>query len=233
MRRMIPPLIAGTLGTLMIVAFFVPPAQPWQATAEEWFTIVAAIAFLIGGTNLLLQHAKIVSRQQAGWGFSCVTLLAFGITSLVGLLKLGAAPSESAPQLAWSGPYQQEGTPFWWIFEYILSPITATMFSLLAFYVASAAFRAFRAKNIAATLLLGTAFIVLLSRCYAGALLTSWVPESMPGLTLPGFSGSVIMAIVTTAGQRSIMIGIALGIAAISLRIILGLDRSYLGSEQE
>jgi hypothetical protein len=39
------------------------------------------------------------------------------------------------------------------------------------------------------------------------------------------------MAIFTTAGQRAIMIGIALGTAAISLRVILGLDRSYLGTD--
>jgi hypothetical protein len=33
---------------------------------------------------------------------------------------------------------------------------------------------------------------------------------------------------VQTAGMRAIMIGIALGIVAMSLRLILGIDRSYL-----
>jgi hypothetical protein len=37
--------------------------------------------------------------------------------------------------------------------------------------------------------------------------------------------------VFTTAGNRAIMIGIALGIVATSLRVLLGLDRSYLGKE--
>ena len=39
-----------------------------------------------------------------------------------------------------------------------------------------------------------------------------------------------IMRVVNTAGNRAIMIGIALGTASVSLRILLGVDRSHLGS---
>jgi hypothetical protein len=230
---MVPAFIAGVTGALMIGAFFVPVAQSWQNVAAEWFIVVAAIAIFVGSANLLWQHLRILGRLQAGWGYSAVTLLAFAVTAFVGLFKIGAVPPADAPDHVWAGAYDQEGTPFWWIFEYLLSPITATMFALLAFYVASAAFRAFRAKNVEAGLLLGTAFIVLLARCYAGQWLTSWVPESWSALSLPGLTTSVIMPVFMTAGQRAIMIGIALGTAAISLRILLGLDRSYLGSDQE
>uniref|UniRef100_A0A7C2JZP3 Uncharacterized protein n=1 Tax=Schlesneria paludicola TaxID=360056 RepID=A0A7C2JZP3_9PLAN len=203
-----------------------------QQLAEVWFTILAAMAFLIGGTNLFLHHAKKVAQLQAGWGFSAVTLTAFVGTVVVGLLKWGVPPAEKYPNVAWSGSYQEEGSVLWWLYEYVMNPVIATMFSLLAFYVASAAYRAFRAKNTEAILLLGTAFIVLLGRTYAGTLLTSWVPDAYGALTFPGMTDSVIMAVFTTAGQRAIMIGIALGIAAISLRIILGLDRSYLGVDE-
>lgn len=232
MKRTIPAVIAGVSGTVMIIAFFIPPAQKWQQTAEIWFTILAAIAFLIGGTNLCLHHLKKVAHQQAGWGFSAVTLIAFFVTVFVGMTKWGVPAADKFPDYAWSGNYLEEGGGLWWLYEYIMSPIVATMFSLLAFYVASAAFRAFRAKNVEAMLLLATAFIVLLGRTYAGTVLTSWVPDSMSALTFPGLTG-VIMAVFTTAGQRAIMLGIALGIAAISLRIILGLDRSYLGSDKD
>lgn len=232
MKRTIPAVIAGVSGTVMIIAFFVPPAQKWQQTAEVWFTILAAIAFLIGGTNLCLHHLKKVAYQQAGWGFSAVTLIAFFVTVFVGLLKIGVSATAKYPNHPWSGSYMDEGGGIGWLYEYVMSPIIATMFSLLAFYVASAAFRAFRAKNVEAMLLLATAFIVLLGRTYAGTMLTAWVPDSMSALTFPGMTG-VIMAVFTTAGQRAIMLGIALGIAAISLRIILGLDRSYLGSDKD
>ena len=106
------------------------------------------------------------------------------------------------------------------------------MFALLAFFVASAAFRAFRAKNIEATLLLVTAFIVLLGQTYAGYLMTRGLPPSVAGLTIPGLS-QLIQDVFTTAGQRAIMIGIALGIVATALKIILGVDRSYIGSDSE
>ncbi len=132
----------------------------------------------------------------------------------------------------WSGDYREQGTPFWWIYEYLFKPLTATMFSLLAFYVASAAFRAFRAKNLEATLLLGTAFIILLGRVAAGVWLTSWMPESLSGLRIENLA-VYIMIVFNTAGNRAIMIGIALGIASTSLKVLLGIDRSYLGSSED
>ncbi len=133
---------------------------------------------------------------------------------------------------AWSGEYRDQGTPFWWIYEFLFKPLTATMFALLAFYVASAAFRAFRAKNVEASLLLGTAFIILLGRTFAGVLLTSWMPEELSGLRIENLA-VYIMQVFNTAGNRAIMIGIALGIASTSLKVLLGIDRSYLGSSED
>jgi len=129
----------------------------------------------------------------------------------------------------WSGEFNQQGSKFWWLFEYIFQPIQSMMFALLAFYVASAAFRAFRAKNVEAILLLGTAFIILLGRTYAGSLATAWLPKDSP-LRLENLSVD-IMRVFNSAGNRAIMIGIALGIASTSLKILLGIDRSHTGGK--
>jgi hypothetical protein len=59
--------------------------------------------------------------------------------------------------------------------------------------------------------------------------LTSAVPEEYSAFTFPGLT-TLIMGVVNTAGQRAIMIGIALGVAATSLKVLLGINRSYLGS---
>ncbi len=229
MKRTFPLIIAAIAGYVMVVAYFMPALQQVREDAEEWFNILAAIAMILGGASILGMHLKKVSDRRAGWGFSVVTLLGFIVTLYVGLFKVGVPPMPEYPDRSWTGEYIAQGSALWWSFEYIIFPITATMFALLAFYVASAAFRAFRAKNVEAMLLLGTAFVILLGRSYAGTLLTGWYAEAYPNLTLPGLT-DMIMGVFNTAGQRAVMIGIALGIAATSLKILLGIDRSYLGS---
>ena len=132
----------------------------------------------------------------------------------------------------WSGEYSAQGHPFWWLYEYVFKPLQATTFAMLAFYVASAAFRAFRAKNVEAILLLGTAFIILLGRTFAGVFMTAWLPDWASGLKIENLS-VYIMQVFNTAGGRAIMIGIALGVASTSLKVLLGVDRSYLGTGEE
>lgn len=232
MKRNVPLLITALGGFTLIVAYFIPATEGWGEVAAIWFDILAAIAFVLGGGNLLKVHLKKVSDRRAGWAYSLITVLAFLLTLFVGLCKVGVHPSPMYPDFAWSGDYRELGSPFWWLYEYAFKPLTATMFAMLAFYIASAAFRAFRAKNIEAILLLGTAFIILLGRTFAGVYLTSWLPESLSGLRIENLT-ITIMSVFNTAGNRAIMIGIALGIASTSLKVLLGVDRSYLGTGEE
>jgi hypothetical protein len=232
MKNAIPWLIASATGFLIVVAYFIPAAQDWQGKVLEWFEILAAFAFVLGGTNLFAQHLQKITARRAGWGYSAVTVIAFLVTFVAGVLKLGAPAPARHPGNAWAASYTAEGSVLWWIFKYLFTPLSATVFALLAFYIASAAFRAFRVKHVEAAILLVTALVVLLGRTYAGAWLTSAVPEEYSALTFPGLT-ALILAVGNTAGQRAIMIGIALGVAATSLKVLLGIDRSYLGSDGE
>ena len=75
----------------------------------------------------------------------------------------------------WGAHVQKNGSLFQWMFKYIFSPLSATMFALLAFFVASASFRAFRARNFEASLLLLAGIIIMIGRVPAGGLISSWV----------------------------------------------------------
>ena len=232
MKRSVPLLITAVGGLVLIVAYFIPYMQSWGESVAIWFDLLAAIAFILGGGNLLKLHLKKISDRVPGWGYSGIVMVSFVATLFVGLAKIGVPPSTQFPDFVWSGQYRAIGTPFWYFYQYAFVPLTATIFALLAFYIASAAFRAFRAKNLEAILLLVTAFIILLGRTFAGVALTGWIDPNGPfsGLRIENLT-VYIMSVFNTAGNRAIMIGIALGIVSTSLKVLLGMDRSYLGKD--
>jgi len=116
------------------------------------------------------------------------------------------------------------GSIYDWLFNYLDSPMMSTMFAMLAFYIASAAFRAFRARNAEATLLLLTATLVMLWRVPMGEALLSSIYSGLPDLI-----NTYIMNGANMAVQRGIIVGAALGASAMSLRIMLGIERTYMG----
>jgi hypothetical protein len=118
------------------------------------------------------------------------------------------------------------------LYRATFAPLQSTMYALLAFFVASASFRAFRAKNREATILLIAAFVVLLGRTPAGDYATMWLPPWLDFFHVPNLA-NWIMSVPNMAGQRAILIGIALGVASLSLRVILGVERSHLGTDSE
>ena len=107
------------------------------------------------------------------------------------------------------------------------SPMQGTMFSLLAFFIASAAFRAFRIRTVEAGLLAIAALIVMLGRVPIGNLVTGWLPEPIRLQSVQEW----IMNVPQNAAKRAILIGAALGVMATGLRVILGIERSYLSGE--
>jgi hypothetical protein len=107
-------------------------------------------------------------------------------------------------------------------FNSILLPLEATMFSILAFYISSAAFRAFRARNIDATLLLLAAGIIMIGRVPIGYAISKYLPDA----------AAFILEYPNTGAKRAILIGIGLGMISMALKIIIGIERSYLGREE-
>lgn len=203
--------ITTLTGLIMIIVFFVPRWEDWSDIFLKWFTVIAGFALVLGAGSLLLVNLNKISRKASGWGYNVVLIIGLLATAGSGIIQ-GIGP----------------GTMFDFIFVYFFTPLSATMFSLLAFYIASAAFRAFKAKSLEAGLLLVTAFIVMLGRVPIGEMMWNALPfaQSIP---LTEIIEKWIMGCFNTAGQRAIMLGASIGIISVSLKILLGIERSYLG----
>ncbi len=179
-----------------------------------WVTIVGGFTLLLGVVSIVRVNWSAVARKKAGWQYKILTLLAVFAMGIPSLLP----PS-------WSSLFgRSEGSIFDWLFNYMQMPMMATMFATLAFYIASAAYRAFRARTIEATLLLVTAMAVMLWRVPMGEAFLNLLPGD-----IPDWLNTYIMNGANMAVQRGIIIGAALGAASMSLRIILGIERMYMG----
>jgi len=206
MKNEVPVAIAFITGMLMVVSLFVPHpyiAEP-AAITRGWAIIITAFAYVLGVANIARISIHTVRRRSKDWEYKAVLLVALGTMAGLGISK-GI----------------QSGGLFDWAYLNLYVPMQATMFSLLAFFIASAAYRAFRARSLEATLLLVTAVIVMLGRVPVGERIWSRLPD----LT------EWIMEVPNMAAKRGIMIGAALGGISTGLKMILGLERSYLGGE--
>jgi hypothetical protein len=227
MKRKIPKLITSSVGILLIITAFAarPDADgpgPWPVRFFDyidrnfsiWFNILAVFAFILGGASLLKSHVTRVVHRRPDWAYSAVTLCSFIGVLAVGLLKLGGPP----------GLQGEVTDPDGWlmiVFSALYEPLMATLFSLLAFFVASAAYRAFRLRSTEASVLLAAAFVVLLGRTPLGTWMSDLLPRDLFWLRIDTLS-LWIMSVPNVAGQRAILIGIAVGVAALTLRILSG-----------
>lgn len=219
MRLVLPLAITFVVGMIMILHFFVPhaPISTLGDGLNEWYMIVVSAAIFLGAMNLLYIHFRKIRLKLQNWKYSPVTIIGFLMMFVVGVFT-GI----------------EEGTAFNYLYMNAVVPMGATMFSLLAFFVASASFRAFRASNWRATLLLISSFIVMLGRVPIGDLLWRIIPGAAAGAhpQLISEAAEWVMQWPNMAGQRAVMIGAAMGVVAAALRIIFGVERSHLGGAE-
>jgi hypothetical protein len=221
MKREIPLIITFVAGVAFVLQYFIPhyPFNRFNDIFSDWFAIVGAFAIFLGALSLMKLCALNISKKSHDWPISLLIIVCFLSIVIVGAID-GYKGIYSTPATYFRDP----GTNFDWLYQNVYTPLSSTMFAILAFFVASASYRAFRARNTAATLLLLSAFFVMIGRVPVGDYLSGWLPERMQ----LSHWANWLMAFPNTAGQRAVMIGIALGTVSTSLRIILGIERSHL-----
>lgn len=211
MRRQVPLVLCFAFGIVMALTEFSP--HRWSRWINEevidWSLVIGPFALVIAIATLVQTHWARIRRRSEYWQYSFLVF--------IGMIIM----------LAFGIPFGQKDPVFVWLFDYVQVPMDATMFSLLAFFIASAAYRAFRARTLEATLLLGAALIVMIGNVPIGDVIWNAVMPFRDNL--PSEARQWILDNPNLSARRGIILGISLGVISQSIRIILGIERSYLG----
>ncbi|MFH1374582.1 MAG: hypothetical protein ABII79_12380 [bacterium] len=217
MRRQIPLALVFIFGIFMIFQYFVPhESSEWiYEFLLDWIYIIGIFALALGIWSLIRVSVVKIKARKDNWWYPIITLSGLFLMILFGFTgyRDGSLGFYFMTAEGLSNPMFRN------FFDYILIPIQSTMFALLAFFIASAAYRAFRARNIMASLLLVAALIVMLR----------FNPYLGPVGTVIADTASWLLNVPNLAAKRAIVIGIGLGMVGTALKIILGIERGYMG----
>jgi uncharacterized membrane protein len=219
MKRRFPLLLVFIFGILGVLPYFIPHAvyQNFDnSMRNDFLRILSAFAIILGLVSLMRVHQDKIKRKRENWQYSFVLIVGFVVSGIIGLL--GGVEGELLLPTEIAGFHFDIQT----LYLNIIVPLGSTMFALLAFFMASAAYRAFRARSVESSLLLCAAFIIMIGVLPLADRISTH---------LPSFA-QWIMDIPNVAAKRGITFGIALGAIATSLKIILGIEKSWLGGKE-
>jgi hypothetical protein len=207
-RVEIPIAITIIFALIQVIPYFVEMGTAVEAIQDKivrWSLVVGTGALLVGLTSLLLIHVPRVTRRRTYWGYSLVLIIVMFLMAILGL------------------PFPELGlglTGYWFKFLYdnVLVPLSSSLYGILAFYITSAAYRAFKARSLEAALLLISGTILVLRNAPLGTFLIPQIADL----------GDWLYNIPNMAINRAIMIGGGLGAMVLGIRVLLGYERGYL-----
>jgi len=215
------------VGGLFFLAEFMLPAQlpGWLAgsdkaienpltralpTVTNFTIVVGTMAFLLGPFNLARSHLATLFRKRKGWLESLV-FFAF----LIGAILIKGLYETDFGQWAHFDIAHNA------LIYGITMAFFASSMALLAFYLVSAAHRAFRLNSGEAGLMMVAAVVILLGQVPLGDWITQGLPE---GMQLRAWA-QWILACPNIGVQRAVLIGASGGAFAAGMRHWLGLGR--------
>jgi hypothetical protein len=210
-KQWIPSLLFATIPGLVVLLGYLFPGRlliqyrgrvvEWRDVLVEWAVIVAAFAFLLGIFNILRVHGGRIGHRRQGWPYSLVLLLVLVVAWIPPLVPVSIPGQETLDRA---------------VFDYVISPVSASLAALVVFTLALAAFRLLRVRRGAgAVLFLLTVAVVLLG--------------SVPFIGLEWLAGirDWIINVPGMAGMRGLLLGVALGTVITALRVLVVSERPH------
>ncbi len=177
----------------------------WLKTFAIDLTIaLIAVITLVAIFGVMVRESGKIARRESGHLHSTLTLVAFAMTLAVGL---AAGPASEA---------------FTWIFDYVYAPLESSLLALVAFALVDTALRRMRARSAETAVVIATAAIVMLGRA----------PPTNTAGTLLTPVADWLTRVPNVAGQRVLLIGAAIAACSTLLRLLLGVERDYLGARR-
>ena len=222
MQRRLVWVITFVAGLFFLLEFVLPeeapawlggfrnPLTPYLDGATKFLIVVATMAFLVGPVNLVRQHLPTALRRRKGWVES-VVFFVFLAAGIVAQAYHAEGRTAVAMQAALDRLYGV-------LFYGLMLGFGASSMALLAFYLVSAAHRAFRVNNLEGGLMMASAVIILLGQVPLGDWLTQGLPEPVQ---LPSVA-QWILTVPNTAVQRAVLLGACGGAFAAAVRQWLG-----------
>lgn len=230
-------------GLFFAAEFFLPVNEQGKNILTEPFKkmqgslqVITALSLGLGTYGLIRLHLRNTVQRRTQWGYSLVLLIAFVTMAFFSIWNT----------LAEKELFGIKRTPFLertftLLFDYTLVQLDATMFSLIAFYIFSAAYRAFRIRSIEASILMFTAMIVMLGIVPLGKFLSDSIglpsvltdemrnnpfmwENILYNLRLPQIANWVLN-VLNAPVQRAIEFGVGIGALAMAIRLWLSLER--------
>jgi len=187
----------------MLVEFFfeVPIITKVGADIRTWGVVIAAFTMGLGVTTLIDNNVRIIRRRGRNWPYYLWSLILMFTMIISGLI-----------------PPVAKHSVFLWLYNNAYVQLSQAMYSILAFFITTATFRAFRATTFASACVLVAGIFVILTLAPIGAAISPSIP----------IIGVWFQNVPNLAGMRAIVIGVGIGIVALGVRTILGYERGHL-----
>ena len=206
-RIQIPIIITAVAALLQVIPYYfnIPIIDSASQTTREGVLLIVNMAVFVGVISISQVHGRRISKRAERWEYSVVLIAFMLIMAFTGL------PFESVGLGLDNSIYD-------FFFTNALTPLGSTMYSILAFFITSAAYRAFRARNLEAAVILVAGTIVVMSNA---PLFTSSFPFFID-------MKNWIFDVPNASTMRAVTMGAALGAIALAVRTLMGIERGYL-----
>lgn len=173
-----------------------PPLRTLATRLYIWAVVLAAVALLLGVLNVTWVHLRRILIGGADWWQSLALVVALLVVFVTGLVNPAGIYSPLVE----------------WLFDSVIAPGQATLFALLAFFMAGAAYRFLRIGRPGGVWMLAGAALVLLVQIPAAnallpaelSVLAGWVVD-VPGM----------------AALRGVLLGSSFALLAVAFRFLL------------